>query len=477
MIRTYILSTVTLVLVAGEIHQAQAAENDGVVGVISVYPSVSRAIQGVSKVERARYFSVADSGVGFDRRVKDDAMYDYLVHELGITFGRSLGLVKWPASKLKEDPKRPGFADLSPILDSKPKPPSEKMRRDFGPNFDVAIHGAHNAFPAFMGKFTTPEASVDPKHPQYIPENIEAAALLSAAVLKYNYTDYDRPRYYELVNEPHWSFFGKQHLADWHLKTREIVQKATPEVKVGGLCMSVCYFYRRNYNGFNAIKNFMDMTNGELDFYSFHTYDYLRWRDGEYKGRLQSGIALEGTLDIVPNYAFNTFGKECDMVVSEQGGYNGEKPKGEFDGEYVAAGIMSNHYPNADHSSWEIEMKKRSVVSHGHVSAIIGNTLAFIDHPHTLKKAVPFILSTTWNWGPKYYAQLYVAENYTNETEWVEQDTLNYYRFFRGVDGRRVKALCSDPDVQAPRFCSRGEVVSRAEQPQSRARGARLARD
>ncbi|QBG46873.1 beta-agarase [Verrucomicrobia bacterium S94] len=418
---------------------------------IVVEPRTARAIEGVTRVDRKRYFSIADGGVNFDRRVPEDK-YDYLVHELGINFGRSLGLVKYPASKLKEDPEKPGFADLKPLMAGKPQDGSDRMKADFGDNLDVAMHGAHNAYPEYMGRHETADSVRDAKHPQYIPENIDAAALLAAAVLKFNYTDFTRPRYYELVNEPHWSFFNDQHLADWHLKTHEMVKKATPEVQVGGLCMSVCYFYRNNYRSFQGMKQFIDHTNGEMDFYSFHVYDYLRWRDGEYKGRLQSGLPLEGTLDLVPNYTMNEFGKSAHIVVSEQGGYNGEAPKGDFDGELVASQILSNAYPHADHDSWEMEMKKRSIVSFGHVSSIIANTLAFIDHPHTVQKAVPFILSTTWNWGPKYYAQLYVAKNYTDKSEWVEQDTLNFYRFFRGVDGHRVKALCSDPDLQTRAF-------------------------
>lgn len=418
---------------------------------IVVEPQTTRAIQGVSAVDRKRYFCVSDPGVGFEKRVKDDAMYDYLVNDLGISFGRGLGPVKYAASKLKEDRRRPGFADITPLKKKTAELPTERMRSDFGPNFDVASHGSHNAFPAFMGKFETRD-SVKGDHPQYIPENIEAAALLSAAIMKFNYTDYDRPKYYELVNEPHWSFFNEQHMADWHVKTMETVHKATPEVQVGGLCMSVCYFYRGNYKSFNGLKNFIDNTDAKMDFYSFHTYDYLRWNGTEFKGRLQSGLALEGTLDLVQNYTMNEFGKEVDVVVSEQGGYIGSKPKGDFDGEVVASTILAEHYPAANTNSWDYEMKKRSVATFGHVSSIMANTLAFMDHPHTVQKAVPFILTTTWNWGPKYYAQMFVAKDYEDESEWVEQDTTMFYKFFKGVNGRRVKALCSDPDLQTRAF-------------------------
>ncbi|ADE53584.1 hypothetical protein [Coraliomargarita akajimensis] len=417
---------------------------------IVVDPATTRAVQGVSEVDRTRYFALCDGGSYFDRRVENDAMYDYVIHELGANFGRGLGPVKAVKKSLKEDPSRPGYADLSKIKNSKPYQPSEKFLNDLGPNLDVASHGNHNAFPEFMGKFETEYTKRDKS--EYLPKNIDAAAELSAAVLKYRHSDFDRPRYYEPLNEPHWDFYNHDHLAKWHLKTMEVVKASNPDVLVGGPCSSVCYFYRSDYKSFNGLRKFIDETNCDLDFYSFHTYDYLRYRDGELKGRLQSGIALEGTLDIVPNYTMNAYGKEMPLVISEHGGYIGSQPKGEYDGELVAAEILKLQYPDADTTTWEYEMKKRSIVNYGHVSSCIANTLAFIDHPHTVQKSVPFLLFNTWNWGPKYYAGLYVPYEYTDKTKWVETDLTAFYKFFRGIDGRRVKALCSDPDLQVRAF-------------------------
>ncbi|WOO43690.1 beta-agarase [Rubellicoccus peritrichatus] len=418
---------------------------------IVVEPHITRSVQGISEVDRERYFAICDSGGWFPNRVKDQAMYDYLVNDLEISFGRELGPVKWLAKDMKEDPERPQHADLTKLKQKKHPEPDTQFYADFGPNLNVAAHGNHNAFPEFMGRVDN-EDSLKHKYEEYMPENVEAAAELSAAVMKYNYTDFTRPRYYEPINEPHWSFYSDPHLAKWHLATMEAVKESTPEVLVGGPCSSVCYFYRNDYKGFKGMKDFIDETDGSLDFYSYHTYDYLRWRDGELRGRLQSGLPLEGTLDLIPNYTYNQFGEEMDIVVSEHGGYIGSQPKGEFDGEAVASEIMQIHHPDADPDSWEYEMQKRSIVNFGHVSSIISNTLAFMDHPHTLQKAVPFILFNTWNWDPKYYAGMYVPYEYTDKEHWVETDLTTFYKFFRGVDGRRVKALCSDPDLQVRAF-------------------------
>ncbi|VGO23488.1 beta-agarase [Pontiella sulfatireligans] len=447
----YLFAVACVASVAGCVGNEAASKNiDWAAPHIVVEPQTTRAIGGVSEVDRKRYFCVSDNGTGFDQRMKPE-VYDYLVNELGISFGRSLGPVQYVATTLKEDPSRPGYADLTPLKNKKHGKPGERFEKDFGPNLDVAAHGNHNAYPVYMGKHMH-EGVEYHGTPEWIPANIDAAAELAAGVMKYNYTDFDRPKYYEPLNEPHWKYFVDQHMADWHLAVQEKVHALTPDVMVGGMCQSVSYFFRDNYQNFNGFKGFISNTQGKMDFYSFHSYDYLRWRDGEFKGRIQSGLALEGSLDLMQNYTVNTLGKEVDVVVSEQGGYVHSEPKGMYDGEAIAAEIMAAQHPDADPQTWEYEMQKRSIVCFGHVSSILANTMAFIDHPHTVLKSVPFLLPNTWSWDTKYYANLYVPKNYTDQSQWVETHMLDFYKFFRGVNGRRVKVLSSDPDLQTRAF-------------------------
>ncbi len=429
---------------------------------VTVDPQTTRAIEGHAELDRGRYLNLCDPGTGFDRRLKDGpGVYETLIQDYGARFGRRLGLVKWVARNVKEDPSRPGFADLSSIENElRPQKSSERMRSELGPNLGVAVHGAHNAFPEFMGRVDAEEADGH-GNVQRLPQNLAASAELAAAVLKHGYTDFDRPAFYEPVNEPHWRFMQNKHIARWHMAVRNAVKASTPEVAVGGPCMSVSYFYRNGYDGFNSVKSFMDQTAGAMDFYSFHVYDYFRWQApdakgggvrGDYGGAIQTGLPLEGVLDLVQNHAVSEFGHEVDLVISEHGGYNGFPKGGEYDGEEQADRLAALHFPEA--RGFEREMKKRSIVNSLMLGSVVANTLTFMDHPHVVQKAVPFLLPNTWNWGPKYYAQLYVPYDYTDESRWVPTHLIDFYRFFRGVDGRRVKALCDDPDVQARAFVS-----------------------
>ena len=361
-----------------------------------------------------------------------------------------LGVVKGLKSIVEEDPSRPGYVNIELLkkhLGKRRYRPSDKFINDMGENLDVAAHGNHNSYPEFMGKHTTKD-TISGDHAEYLPENIDAAAEFSAAVLKYGYTDFDRPAYYEPINEPHWGFFKGDHLADWHMKTMEAVHESTPDVKVGGFCMSVSYMYRDLYRVFRGYVDFIDKTDCKMDFYSFHVYDFFKWEGDNYAGRVTSGLPLEGVLDIVPNYTVNKFGKEVPIVVSEQGGYVNEHD-GDFQGAASTLKIAEKYFPG---SGFQWDMKRRSIVEFIHVSTIIANTMVFMDHPHVIKKSVPFILFDPYRWDPKYYASLYVPYEFEDKSRLVPTQQHNFYKFFKGVDGRRAKVLSSDTDIQTQAF-------------------------
>jgi hypothetical protein len=416
--------------------------------VVRVEPETTRAVQGVSTVERKRYFTVSDSGSRFDQRV-DPERYDLLIRDLNVSFGRNLGAIRWWGRQVEEDPDRPGFANLSVLKKHNPAVPSARFLDDCGPNLDVVYHGNHNEYPAFMGRYVTATSEYEGEQ-EHLPENLEAAAELAAAVLRHVYTDFDRPVWFEPLNEPHWSFWSDPHLAAWHLKMKEVLQQEFPAIKVGGPCLSVAYFYRDNYRLWKGMKDFMALTEGQMDFYSFHAYDFFNWKDGDFRGRVQSGLPLEGVLDLVQNHSVNTLGREVDLVLSEHGGYVLGK-RGLYDGEEEAAEIAATYFPG---DTFEHEMKKRSIVNVLMLQAVVANTLTFMDHPHVVQKAVPFLIPETWAWDPKYYAQLFVPYEYTDQTRPVSTHLLNFYRFFRDLDGRRVKAQCDDPDLQVQAFVS-----------------------
>ncbi len=418
---------------------------------VVVDPLTRRRIGGVGELRREVYFGLCDPGSQFDERCGNPERYEYLVRENGITFGRRLGIVhgidRWYQA-IKEDEARPGFADLDHLKDRlavRLREPGETFRRDMGGKLDVAAHGRTNAYPEFMGVHATESANKG-NSPCRLPENVAAAAELAAAVLRHGFTDFDRPAWYELINEPHWSYWRGEHLANWHTATRAAVRRENPEVRVGGPCLSVAYYYRNQFQYFGNLQAFIDQTDCSLDFYSFHVYDFLREKDGDFGGRITGGLPLEGVLDLVQNYTVNAYGREVPLVISEHGGYGADE---------LVDQLARTHFPG-DGFDWE--MRKRSICDFNMVSSVIANTLAFMDHPHTVHKAVPFILLHAMNWDPNYYAVLYVPRDFTDKTDWVPTRKILFYRLFRDVRGHRVAVSCPDPDVQARAFADGGTL-------------------
>ena len=414
---------------------------------IRVDPYCRRSIRGISELNRQVYFGLCDNGgTNFDARCKSKERYEWLIKENGVTFGRALGVVngldRWYKA-IKEDPSRPGFADATHLekkLAPHRKEPSDEFRRDMGGRLDVAAHGNHNAFPEFMGAHVS-EAAAKDKKPERLPENIEAAAHLSAATLRAKYTDFDRPAYYELINEPHWSYWRGEHLAKWHTRTMAVVHEQVPGVLVGGPCISVAYYYKKQYGAFDGLTAFIDNTDCALDFYSFHVYDFLRERDGDFKGRITSGLPLESVLDLVQNYTVNTHGKEIGVVISEHGGYGAND---------LVEKLAKEQFKE---TGFEWEMKKRSIDDFNMVSSVLANTLVFMDHPQTVRKAVPFILLNGLGWDPSYYASLYVPRDYDPKCEeWLATKKIMFYRLLRDLKGHRVAGTCPDPDIQMRAF-------------------------
>jgi hypothetical protein len=410
---------------------------------ISIDPFSIRSIQGTSKLNRQTYFGICDPGSGFKQRCLRPARYQWLVENNGITFGRTLqvvnGLDEYQKA-IREDPARRGFVDRDFLLKKvTSKPSGVDFQDDMNNRLDIAAHGFRNAFPEFMGIFQTEAAQKD-QHAQRLPKNIEAAAELSALALSHRFTDFDRPQYYEPLNEPHWSYWQSQHLADWHLATMKTVHREVPGVLVGGPCLDIPIWEKN-------LKPFIDNTQCKLDFYSFHIYDFLREKDGNFGGVIHSGLPLESLLDQIQNYTVNHYDKEVDIVVSEHGGYGGN--------DLVQQLAVDAKF---DETGFAWEMKKRSIDDFNMVSSVIANTLVFMDHPHTVLKAVPFILLESVHWDPKYYATLYTPRNFTNKSDWLPTKKILFYRLFRDLRGNRIASSCPDPDIQTRAFVD-GDTV------------------
>lgn len=423
---------------------------------VIISPETTYSIEGHSVLDRSKYLNICHNGVSFESTIGNSEISYRYINDLKICFGRALGMVQ-PANvytkNLKEDPLRSGFADLT-YLQNNSKPTngnsySATFRSRFPKGPGTLCHEHHNAFPAFMQKeaFTGTTDS--------IPVNKIAAAEISANLLKYNFTDWSRPLTYEPINEPGWQMLDKTkmltNLADFHLKTWEKVHNLQVSIMVGGPCSPVAYYYRDNYTNFSKLSDFIDATQGKLDFYSFHVYDFYRWNliTKKLTGRITSGLPLEGIMDLYSNYGRKNYNKELLFLSSEHGGIlSDDAQKKDMREYFLGAG-----------TDFSYDMKAKSITDFLMVNSCISNTLVFMNHPHQVYKVVPFILLESTGWDPKYHASILVANNYSDKKNWYESAQIHFFKYFENIKGRRVLSQCASPDIQQQTYVDNNKLI------------------
>jgi len=411
--------------------------------ILTIDPHTNNAIKGHLELDRLKYFNVAHDGDHFESTINDPNRLKTYLDEYHMSLGRTIGLVNSWKNRVAEDPARPGYMDIAkfkaiPLRDFGE---SDDFRKRW-PNLDVAYHDRHSAYPAFIPSYSAPD-----REGEHYPTDVDAASDMAVGVLKERFDDWNRPGTYEIVNEPHHTVWGMQVFADLHAAICRKAKQAGLKTDVGGPCLSIGYFYKKGYQGLNNITQFIDNTHGQLDFYSFHIYDYLKWDETaqDFGGEVTAGLPLEGVLDAVQNYTVNKYQKEVPIVVSEHGGYL-YRDGGNFISKDLAVQLIG---PG---EGFEYEMKRRSVHCFLMTSGVIANTMTFMQHPHIMRKSAPFILLESTSWSPNYYASLLVPEGFKKGNAWRETELINFFKLFAEVKGRRVLSLCEDPDIQYHSF-------------------------
>jgi len=408
---------------------------------LDVSPNVTTSIKGHSELNREKYINLAASPSEMNSKLSS-TLFNKYVNDLEMTVGRKLYVVysetNW-GNSYRLDASRPGFMDTTYFKNQKNPNDSglEKYLEKWGSNAGMAAHDGQNAYPSFIPKYTLSGST------ESYPVNNDAAAEMAAYTLKYAYTGFQRPKYFELVNEPDWRFWSDQRFIDLHLKTKRKFKSMNIPTEVGGPCFSIGYFYKNNFD-IKSIRTFIDATNFELDFYSFHIYDFMKWNDADndFVGRVSSGLPEEAVFDAIAAHTFNKYGKEFTFVGSEHGGYVSDGTSL----QYAENKLSGKYFPG---SGFLHDLEVRSISNFILVNSAIANTLTFMNHPHIVKKAVPFILLESASWDPKYYSSLMVKENFDkNSLVWHESKLLHFYNFFKDVRGRRIQAFCNDADIQ-----------------------------
>jgi hypothetical protein len=425
--------------------------------VVDIQPNVTKSIAGHSVLDRNKYFNLCYTGVNFEAVVGNTTISNRYLNDLEIGFGRSLSLVAAATKYTKnivQDAARPGYVNV-PYLIANAKPtngntaPSATIKARFPTNIGNLYTDNHNSYPSFMPK------EVYAGSTDSLPVNKVAAAEIAVSLLKYNFTDWTRPPIFEPINEPTWQLLDKAkmltNLADFHNQMWIKAKSLGVSTLIGGACSSFSAYYNGNYGDFRKFSDFVDATSGNLDFYSFHIYDFHRWDSINHKqiGRVTSGLPLEGIMDLVAAYGKVTYNKDLKFYSSEHGGtLNVADQKKAMQKWFIGSG-----------TDFAYDMKAKSITDFLMVNSCISNTMVFMDRPQLVEKVTPFILMESFAWDPKYHASILVANNYTDKKNWYESAQIHFFKYFQGVKGRRILTKCAHPDVQQQAYVNGNKLM------------------
>ncbi|OPZ23110.1 MAG: Beta-porphyranase A precursor [candidate division BRC1 bacterium ADurb.BinA364] len=291
-----------------------------------------RAIEGLCDLDRSRYFRTYTSPM---RELPEHAAYvremNFLPGRSIFKFGPALEEHSWAPNDptLREDPNRPGFADLS-FFDSYDNNACRGMKEMYG---EEAFAQCFNNWPSFMsidgrgGYRGTPKV-----------ELFDAAAELAAAYIRDQIRDSGCTySHWEIKNEStvteNWGYHASDAnswdlLAEFHNKAADAIHAVDPAIKVGGPT-SAWMKLEAGKEPFGLWRNqerFMNQTKGKLDFYSHHFYesgsacDIASERFADYDGYAAGKMAAE--LDMIAN-AMHMTNNVKPIVVSEFGALTG----------------------------------------------------------------------------------------------------------------------------------------------------------
>ncbi len=255
-----------------------------------------------------------------------------------------------------------------------------------------------------------------------------------------------RPEFVEVMNEPVWPLVDENlhgggtidDIFNMHLTVADSIRKYSPTSKIGGFCTAFPDLEKvgiqpQNNEMFGQWeerwRRFIDEVGPEMDFYSFHLYDFH-----SIGGRklLRKGSNMEATMDMIEHYSTISDGEIKPVIISEYGGQ------------------LNDFYaqPWSPARDW-LNMKSFSSMM-----------MQFMERPDVIQKTIPFALHRAdFLFGniADGFAYPWRMMRRANEPadysgDWVFTELVKFYQLWSDVKGTRVDTKSTDLDVMVDAY-------------------------
>lgn len=394
----------------------------------------------------------------YDNNRSSNLIVEFL-EGLDVFMGRSTGAITYTLNSLTpEDPSRAGFADPSFLKEN-----GERIREDYTNGIEARIvngrpfqdRNSDQILGAQLHPFwpdkqlTNRNWSLSDADDVDEPFGTASGEFMGRFVLEhFKRNEQDLlgqalPAFFELLNEPAYPLVDvlgedPEKIFRFHLNAaREIRSQFANSpygnfdelnrIKIGGFTSISPQMNRDNFQRWHdRYKKFIDIAGDEMDFISFHLYDWPNSiRNGQRVEINRKGAHLEAILDMLEQYTTLQFGAPKPLIVSEYGSFS----------------HSDRDVPWNVQRDWE------------RINSVNSQMLQFMERPDLFLKTIPFIVLKA-EWGRRgenfpYPARLMRQANEPADPngEWVYTELVKIYQFWSAVRGTRIDTHSNDADL------------------------------
>lgn len=388
---------------------------------VDINLNVRHIVGGESEFNRRRFINIHASHT--EPEWDSPEQMDEFLNGLDVYLGRDVGSPLLHLQDVQEDPERPGYPDVTQMIDL-----GDTFLFSYNTRSNIHQYEARNdliisthVHPYF------PDGALTNQGWAFADSNA-TAEYIANYILNY-YGDVDSahgqplPAYYEIMNEPVYELvvnerteFTTEDIFAYHNVIAERVRELNPDIQIGGYTAAFTNFETDNFQEWETHwQLFIDMTGGNMDFFSLHFYDFP-FDGGQW---LKTGSNAEAVMDMLEQYSYLSSGAVTPMFISEYGS---------FEGDFY-------NQPWSSRRDW-LSIKSYNAMM-----------MQFMERPNNILKSIPFIvLKGIWGAGEYPYPWTLMRED--ENGEWVYTDMLRFYELWADVSGTRVDTYASDPDIQ-----------------------------
>lgn len=395
-----------------------------------------RITEGASAFDRSKYMVIHDDLDG--NEWESDVQKKQFLEDYDVYFGRNNGGIVWEWNNTRPDPNRAGWPDISYMTQRGNSAKNSYASKTFTHQFEsrykhMMIGGQEHMFP--HGQATSRGGLVY--------EGFEATAEFYAHYLDKFFgsggtTGKPKPQMLEVINEPFVKVNSlgttREEMSRYHNVVAKRVKELNPDVLVGGYTAAHPAFESGDFNHWrNNWKTFIDIAGENMDFFSFHLYDFSQNTSDKSLDQYRSGSNIEAIMDMINHYSYLKLGKTLPWSISEYGWLCKECPGGYDQRE--------DWYNVRSFNSMLVQLLERN---------------------YQLLNAIPFmLLKANWakpagaeynTYGPRLLREIGEVPGEPAHGGWVYTDLIQFWQLWANVKGTRVMTETSDPDLLADAY-------------------------